>query len=111
MITLADVESAVAKLAALGSTADEVATALVATGIKARRSCAHSCIIAEWMIAKSGLEDIQEIEVDGPFDSPRWHVSVWRGLHEGGRVHLPVHLGELAKRFDEGAWPALVVAS
>src|SRR4051812_21081814 len=109
-LTLTDVESAVAALAALGGTADEVAAALIDRGITALPGCASACIIAEWLVAEGGLNPDDEIEVDGLFGSPAWRVWAWR--HEfgggGGVAHLPAHLGELAERFDKGAWPELV---
>jgi hypothetical protein len=97
MTTTAELEQA---LAELGSTADEIAAALIAKQMRGSRKSGTCCPIATYLSVAFDEPEVTENSIsvaDGDYDAP------W--------IHTPRHVHEFITRFDGGEWPELDIAA
>jgi hypothetical protein len=91
MTTTTELEQA---LAELGNTADEIAVALIAKGMRGHRKIGTCCPIATYL--------------GSTFDAPEvTENSIAIGRLEEPWIHTPHHVVEFITRFDDGEWPEL----
>jgi hypothetical protein len=95
-------EELVALLASLGDSADEVADALYAAGVRGKPDDATCCPVANWLGQESGLEPYVERE----------GVCLYLDLDEQEeqpqlRAETPAAVAEFIRRFDHDDYPQL----
>lgn len=103
MITERDVRDKLAKLETLG-TPDAIALEMEALGITARRKCASTCVVAQYL---GNSPDAGWSYGDRDVAVGRVDLSLWQGDKPVISINLPEVVREFIHRFDDGAYPAL----
>lgn len=91
MTTTTELEQA---LAELGNTADEIAAALIAKGMRGSRKVGTCCPIANYLSVTFAAPEVTE-------------NSIAIGRVEDPWIETPNHVREFITRFDGGEWPEL----